>query len=358
MGERSADVQLPGNPRAREIPVSPKLYPLLSEGSYSSANTFISKLRNLKLETRNLDAIALIATPAIAGAALLLTGHPWWGAAAWLWAACSTLIMSRYRRQPPAATPPPFVMDEKMLQSQKLAALGELAAGIAHEINNPLAIIRQEAEYAQFLMKKSGSGESLELAELQDSLREIITQVDRSREITRNLLDFARKREPVLQQVQINRLIEDMARLVEKEAKNKDIALIRRYAPDLPVVTSDPPLLRQVILNLLNNASQAIGRDGRDNHHHCSAPATRKSWLRSRIPARASLRKSCPKFLTPFSPPNPKARGPAWAWPSATGSSKKWAAASPPPAYPARAPPSPLPCPCKANPATKSLSDE
>ncbi len=116
-------------------------------------------------------------------------------------------------------------MGEKMLQSQKLASLGELAAGIAHEINNPLAIIRQEAEYAQFLMKKSASGESLELAELQDSLREIITQVDRSREITHNLLDFARKREPVLQKVQINRLIEDMARLVEKEAKNKNIAL-------------------------------------------------------------------------------------------------------------------------------------
>jgi signal transduction histidine kinase len=143
-----------------------------------------------------------------------------------------------------------------------LAALGELAAGIAHEINNPLAIIRQEAEYAQFYLKQSTLGASPELAEIKDSLREIITQVDRSREITRNLLDFARKREPVLQQVQMNRLIEDMARLVEKEAKTKTIDLIRNYALDLPVVTSDPPLLRQVILNLLNNASQALGRDG------------------------------------------------------------------------------------------------
>lgn len=217
----------------------------------------------MKLETKNLGVTTLIASLAVAGAILLLTGHPWWSAAACLWALAATFIITHYGRRRTAAVQQDFVLGEKLLQSQKLASLGELAAGIAHEINNPLAIIRQEAEYAQFLMKKSAAGENLDLAELQDSLREVIVQVDRSREITRNLLDFARKREPVLQQVQINRLIEDMARLVEKEAKNKNIALIRHYAPDLPVVTSDPPLLRQVILNLLNNASQAVGRDGR-----------------------------------------------------------------------------------------------
>ncbi len=216
----------------------------------------------MKLKTQNLGLTALIAAPAIAGACLLLTGHPWWAAAACLWTVAAALIIPRYSRRQAAALQQRFVMGENLLQSQKLAALGELAAGIAHEINNPLAIIRQEAEYAQFLMKKSASGESLELAEIQDSLREIITQVDRSREITRNLLDFARKREPVLQKVQINRLIEDMTRLVEKEAKNKNIAIHRQYAPDLPAITSDPPLLRQVILNLLNNATQAIGQDG------------------------------------------------------------------------------------------------
>ncbi len=209
----------------------------------------------------DLSVTALIAVPAIAGVALLFAGYPWWTAAVWLWALGASLIIPRYGRAQAAQVRQQFVLGENLLQSQKLASLGELAAGIAHEINNPLAIIRQEAEYAQFLLKKSASG-GPELAELQDSLREIITQVDRSREITRNLLDFARKREPVLQKVQINRLIEDMARLVEKEAKNKNITIIRHYDPDLPVITSDPPLLRQVILNLLNNATQAVGRDG------------------------------------------------------------------------------------------------
>jgi two-component system, NtrC family, sensor kinase len=219
-------------------------------------------VHNKSLLATTFGVTALTAGMALAGASLLLTGQIWWGAAAWLWAISSHFIIRRYGRLMASATSQRFVMGDKMLQSQKLAALGELAAGIAHEINNPLAIIRQEAEYAQFVLKPSATGESPDLAELQDSLREIITQVDRSREITHNLLDFARKREPVLQKVQINRLIEDMTRLVEKEAKNKNIALLRHYAPDLPVVTSDPPLLRQVTLNLLNNATYAVGQDG------------------------------------------------------------------------------------------------
>ncbi len=216
---------------------------------------------NISLLVSHLGVATLIAAPAMAGALFLFAGHPWWTAALWSWALVGSIIIACYGRAKAAQVRQQFVLNDNLLQSQKLASLGELAAGVAHEINNPLAIMRQEAEYAQFLLKKSASG-GPELAELQDSLREIITQVDRSREITRNLLDFARKREPVLQKIQINRLIEDMARLVEKEAKNKNINLVRQYDPDLPVITSDPPLLRQVILNLMNNATQAIGRDG------------------------------------------------------------------------------------------------
>src|SRR3990172_5023306 len=92
-----------------------------------------------------------------------------------------------------------WLLDERLLQSQKLAAIGELSAGIAHEINNPLAIIRQEAEWMQLLLKKLGDGKELE--ELQGSAHQIVEQVDRCTEITRNLLDFARKRDPVIQAV-------------------------------------------------------------------------------------------------------------------------------------------------------------
>jgi two-component system NtrC family sensor kinase len=155
-----------------------------------------------------------------------------------------------------------WLLDERLLQSQKLAAIGELSAGIAHEINNPLAIIRQEAEWMQLLLKKLGGGDGKELTELQGSVHQIVQQVDRCTEITRNLLDFARKRDPVIQAVVVNRIIEDMTMLVEKEAKHKNITIVRQYDKQLPVIYSDAPQLRQVILNFLTNASHAIGKDG------------------------------------------------------------------------------------------------
>ena len=155
-----------------------------------------------------------------------------------------------------------LVLNEQLLQSQKLAAIGELSAGIAHEINNPLAIINQEAEWLGRLLKKDTLREVPEWHELSESLKQISQQVYRCKEIIQNLLNFARKRQPVIQGVEVNRLIEDMAVLVEKEAKQHRITLIRDYQPELPLIYSDPPQLRQVILNLLNNASQAVQQDG------------------------------------------------------------------------------------------------
>ncbi|MCL4500408.1 MAG: ATP-binding protein [Deltaproteobacteria bacterium] len=153
-----------------------------------------------------------------------------------------------------------WLMNDRLLQSQKLAALGELSASIAHEINNPLAIIRQEAELMGLILK-NGPKES-DLGELQESVRMIVQQVDRCSEIIRNLLDFARRREPVVQAVELNRVVEDMARLVEREARNNHIVIKRRYDPELPLIYSDAPELRQVALNILGNAAQAIGKNG------------------------------------------------------------------------------------------------
>lgn len=155
-----------------------------------------------------------------------------------------------------------WLLDERLLQSQKLASIGELSAGIAHEINNPLAIIRQEAAWMKQLLKKLEAVNSKEMEEFRDSLNQIVLQVDRCTEIVRNLLDFARKRQPVIQGVDINRIIEDMTMLVEKEAKQKQIKIVRQYGQNLPLVYSDAPQLRQVVLNLLTNATHAIGQDG------------------------------------------------------------------------------------------------
>ncbi len=153
-------------------------------------------------------------------------------------------------------------LDQQLIQSQKLAAIGELSSGIAHEINNPLAIMGQETEWIKHLLKDDHLEAPGAPEELRDSLREIVSQVDRCKEITHKLLDFARKKEPLIQGADVNKLIEDMARLVEREAAQKSIKMIRAYDQNLPRVPTDPPLLRQVVLNILNNAAYAIGRDG------------------------------------------------------------------------------------------------
>jgi two-component system NtrC family sensor kinase len=178
-------------------------------------------------------------------------------------AVVSLVIARRLQQRRPEEGPgKEWLLDEGLLQTQKMAAIGQLSAGVAHEINNPLAIIRQEAQWMQTLLQTDHFRGVEEVKELYDSLREIIQQVDRCKEITYNLLDFARKRQPVIQAVAVNKLIEDMAALVAKEASQKKIKINRRLAPDLPRVYSDAPQLRQVILNLLNNATYAIQRNG------------------------------------------------------------------------------------------------
>lgn len=151
-------------------------------------------------------------------------------------------------------------MNSQLIQSQRVMALGELSTGIAHEINNPLNIILQEAELMRYNLAGTPDRETLD--EVRSSIDVIYAQVSRCSDITHRLLDLARKRKPVSQAADINRLVEDMLELVEREAKPKNIRIIRRLDRRLPRVMSDPPLLRQVVLNLLINAAQAVGSDG------------------------------------------------------------------------------------------------
>jgi two-component system NtrC family sensor kinase len=185
-----------------------------------------------------------------------------WALGALALAGVSLLTIRGLLRRPEPGPSQGWLLEEGLLQAQKLAAIGQLAAGAAHEINNPLAIIRQEAQWMQALLQMDHFHGLEEVKELQDSLREIIQQVDRTKEITHNLLDFARKRKPVIQAVAVNKLIEDMARLVEKEAQQKKIRIVQQLAPDLPRIYADGPQLRQVLLNILNNATYAIRKDG------------------------------------------------------------------------------------------------
>jgi two-component system NtrC family sensor kinase len=154
------------------------------------------------------------------------------------------------------------LLDQQLIQSSKLASIGEFSAGIAHEINNPLAVIDVEAGWIQDILKREKFKEMADLDEFKDSLREITAQVSRCKEITHKLLSFARKMESAIKDVNTNELLDDVINMREHEATFSNIVFVRDYQPDLAVIHSDPSLLRQVFLNLINNAMDAIPKGG------------------------------------------------------------------------------------------------
>jgi len=155
-----------------------------------------------------------------------------------------------------------IITDDSACRSQIFSSVDALSAGIAHEINNPLGIIAQETQWIGHLMETPPLRRLKEAEELRDSLREISRQVDRCKETVHKLLSLAHQVEPVLQFVDVNGLIRSMIGVAERQASEKRITIVRCLETGLPVVASDPPLLRQVLLNLLLNATQAIEQEG------------------------------------------------------------------------------------------------
>ncbi len=142
-------------------------------------------------------------------------------------------------------------------KGQLFSSVDELSAGIAHEINNPLGIIAQETQLLEDVLKRASLINVPEREEMSDSLREIAEQVRRCQEIVEKLLSLARHAQPIVQKVNVNELVQEMTRLVEREAAEKSIGIVTGLEFDLPLIDSDSPLLRQVLLNLLVNAIRA-----------------------------------------------------------------------------------------------------
>jgi signal transduction histidine kinase len=141
-------------------------------------------------------------------------------------------------------------------------SLNELSGAIAHEINNPLGIIAQESSWIGHLLQTSGMEQSKEIQDCRESVQFIVQQVDRCKEIIEKLIHLARRGEPVAQSVDINGIIREMATLVRRDRSGKNIEIGLDLRENLPAISSDGPMLRQVILNLLVNAVQAVGDCG------------------------------------------------------------------------------------------------
>ncbi|NLJ28662.1 MAG: two-component sensor histidine kinase [Deltaproteobacteria bacterium] len=154
------------------------------------------------------------------------------------------------------------MMNEQVIEAGKLASVGELAAGIAHEINNPVAVMVEEAGWMEDLLEEEEFRGSENLDEFQRALKQIKTQGARCKEITHKLLSFARKTDPNIREVQLNDLIEDIIGISEQKARYSNVKIEKHLEKDLPPVFASPSEMQQVFLNLINNAIDAIGTGG------------------------------------------------------------------------------------------------
>lgn len=151
---------------------------------------------------------------------------------------------------------------DMLLQANKMIALSKMAAGIAHEVNNPLASIAEKAGWLKDLLAEEDLAGSKNFAEFNESVDKIEQHVDRARKIIHNLLGFARRMEPAKEKINVNNLLDETTGFLENEARYTNIRIEKQYAENVPVITSDLSQIQQVVLNLLNNAIDAIGHDG------------------------------------------------------------------------------------------------
>jgi two-component system, NtrC family, sensor kinase len=154
------------------------------------------------------------------------------------------------------------VLDANLIQSSKMAALGKMAAGIAHEVNNPLAVIKEKAGWIKDILEEEDIESNRNYREIEDAMNKIEIHVDRAKKITQRLLGFARRMEPTRDMVNVNRILEETVTFLENEALFRNIRIEKHLIDELPATMSDAAQIQQVFLNILNNALDAVGKNG------------------------------------------------------------------------------------------------
>ncbi len=154
------------------------------------------------------------------------------------------------------------MMNEQVIEAGKLASIGELAAGIAHEINNPVAIMVEEAGWMEDLLEEEALQEGRNVDEFRRSVKQISQQGVRCKEITHKLLSFARRTDPVHRRIQVNEIIEEILSICEQRSRFNNIRIQTELDQHLPLISASPTEMQQVFMNLINNAIDAIGSGG------------------------------------------------------------------------------------------------
>ncbi|MBN1105972.1 MAG: ATP-binding protein [Deltaproteobacteria bacterium] len=153
-------------------------------------------------------------------------------------------------------------LGQQLVRATRLAELGQMAAGFAHEINNPLQIMKSDYALIKTIfsdLKKSGDlKESEDLRDLESTLDQLKLQVDRCARITQTILKFGRQSEPVVKDVDLAAFIPEVVAMIARKAAVQGIGLKQEISEQTPTLRFDPSQLQQVLLNLLNNAVDAI----------------------------------------------------------------------------------------------------
>ena len=155
--------------------------------------------------------------------------------------------------------------DASLLQSSKMAALGKLAAGIAHEINNPLMLIREHAGWMRDLLEDEKPENMEHFNEMANAAVKVEQNVDRAKDITHRLLGFARRIDPSTESLPLNPIVDQAIAFLRNEASFRGITIERDFAEGDIRVATDVGQLQQVILNILDNAIDAVEQGGRVN---------------------------------------------------------------------------------------------
>ncbi len=149
-------------------------------------------------------------------------------------------------------------MNEQVVHASKMASLGEMAAGIAHEINNPVAIMVEEAGWIQDLLEDEPHDDE----EFRRALEQIRVQGNRCKDITQKLLSFSRKTDPERSALDVNSQVQQTVELVASKARFANVRIEAKLSPWPPMVKASPTELQQVLLNLINNSLDALDPDG------------------------------------------------------------------------------------------------
>ena len=168
--------------------------------------------------------------------------------------------------------------ESQLLRSEKLASIGTLISGVAHEILNPVQIISMHVQMAQMDSTQLSSPEKLS-----QSFKIMKTQVERITRITKNLLDFSRQREPQVERLDPRTVLDGVLNLLEYQYRVTNIEIVRDYAKNLPLIEGDRDQLGQVFLNLLGNAKDAMPDRGRVTLRARRFTRDEKPWVRMAV---------------------------------------------------------------------------